>query len=272
MQKKLSKSPIHTSLSLLLLTHNNFELVSKNFGWLKDCPNINQIVVVDDNSNPDIKTDLQKYFGNKLTFLSHPLTSFSDQRKRGVDLAKNDWILWLDADEQPTPKLIAYLKNFQPSGNDFAFSLPRTEYFLGEKLTHGQLDNSQLVRLFHCKHGKFINSVHEIWQPSSTPIFINHPILHHSNPTINSLLHKINFYSTLRATELNKKGVRGYVINAAIYPLGKFLYDYVLRRGFQDGLPGLIFATLMSFHSFLVRSKLWHLQQPPSTFPGSSSL
>ncbi len=271
MQKKLSKSPIHTNLSLLLLTHNNLIDVNKNFGWVKDCPIINQVVVVDDNSDPEIKTDLQKFFGNKLTFLSHPLSSFSDQRKRGVDLAKNDWILWIDADEQPTPKLIVYLKNFKPREQEYSYSFPRTEYFLGQVLTHGQLDNTQLVRLFHRKHGQFINAVHEIWQPTSSPTFLNLPILHHSNPTINSLLHKINFYSSLRAAELNKQGVKGYAINAAIWPLGKFLYDYVLRRGFQDGLPGLIFATLMSFHSFLVRSKLWHLQQPPSTFPGSSS-
>lgn len=271
MQKKLSKSQIHINLSLLLLTHNNLAQVRENFAWLKDCPNINQVVVVDDGSSPDIKTDLQKFFGNKLVFLSHLLASFSDQRKKGVDLAQNDWILWLDADEQPTPKLITYLQNFQPQEREFAFSFPRTEYFLGQKLTHGQLDNTQLIRLFNRKHGEFINAVHEIWQPASSPAFINLPILHYSNPTINSLLHKINFYSTLRAADLNKQGVKGYVINTAIYPLGKFLYDYLLRRGFQDGLLGLIFATLMSFHSFLVRSKLWHLQQLPSTFPGSSS-
>jgi hypothetical protein len=34
-----------------------------------------------------------------------------------------------------------------------------------------------------------------------------------------------------------------------------------LKSGFLDGLEGLIFAILMSFHSFLVRAKLWLLIQ-----------
>src|SRR5258708_3308004 len=45
------------------------------------------------------------------------------------------------------------------------------------------------------------------------------------------------------------------------YLKAKFVLNFILRQGFMDGLPGLVFAIMMSFHSFLVRSKLWQLNQ-----------
>ncbi|PIZ99552.1 MAG: glycosyltransferase family 2 protein, partial [Candidatus Levybacteria bacterium CG_4_10_14_0_2_um_filter_35_8] len=44
------------------------------------------------------------------------------------------------------------------------------------------------------------------------------------------------------------------------YPSAKFLFNYFLKKGILDGIPGLISAITMSFHSFLVRGKLWSLQ------------
>ena len=35
--------------------------------------------------------------------------------------------------------------------------------------------------------------------------------------------------------------------------------NYFIKFGFLDGLQGLVFAIMMSFHSFLVRGKLWLL-------------
>lgn len=75
----------------------------------------------------------------------------------------------------------------------------------------------------------------------------------------NGKLKEINLYTTIRAEELYKKGSYVNSISIIMYPLGKFILNYFFRRGFLDHIPGLIVALIMSFHSFLVRGKLWLL-------------
>jgi hypothetical protein len=74
-------------------------------------------------------------------------------------------------------------------------------------------------------------------------------------------MEKINFYSDIRAHELFQQKIHTNLFQIVFYPLGKFLYNYIVRLGFLDSTPGIIMALSMSFHSFLVRAKLWHLWQ-----------
>ena len=70
---------------------------------------------------------------------------------------------------------------------------------------------------------------------------------------------EINYYTDLRAQELLNNGVKVKIYHIVLYPIAKFILNYIFKLGFLDGLEGLIFAILMSFHSFLVRAKLWIL-------------
>jgi len=40
-------------------------------------------------------------------------------------------------------------------------------------------------------------------------------------------------------------------------PLIRFLYAYVVRLGFLDGRPGLVFCTLLAFYDFLASAKVY---------------
>lgn len=44
-------------------------------------------------------------------------------------------------------------------------------------------------------------------------------------------------------------------------PLLRFLWMYILRLGFLDGRPGLIFCTLMSFHEAVISAKMYERRQ-----------
>ena len=43
-------------------------------------------------------------------------------------------------------------------------------------------------------------------------------------------------------------------------PLVRFLYAYVLRLGFLDGKPGLIFCGLLAFYDFLASANRYEQQ------------
>jgi hypothetical protein len=38
-------------------------------------------------------------------------------------------------------------------------------------------------------------------------------------------------------------------------PLIRFMYAYIVRGGFRDGRPGLIFCGLLAFYDFLIDAK-----------------
>lgn len=63
----------------------------------------------------------------------------------------------------------------------------------------------------------------------------------------------------MRAEELFSKKVTISFFSILIYPSAKFVLNYLVKQGFRDGIQGLVMALMMSFHSFLVRGKLWQI-------------
>jgi len=251
-------------ITLLLLTKNESQNVSQNFKWLQNCQNIDQIICIDDFSTDDTLVQLNKLspvFPNiKFNIHKRLLSSdFSKQRQFALIKSKNDWILWLDADEVPQPPLAKFLNNFDPSYYNYSFL--RHDIFLGHPLKHGETANQHFLRLFDKNHGQFQNPVHEIWH-STKPVFhTNLAINHFSHPNLTSFLQKINFYTDIRAQQLYSQKVKTNILQILFYPTVKFVQNFFFRFGFLDSTPGIIMALSMSFHSFLVRAKLWKLWQ-----------
>jgi hypothetical protein len=92
-------------------------------------------------------------------------------------------------------------------------------------------------------------------------LVLQKPLLHYPHPTIAEFLKEINYYTDIRAKELYRRKVFVRWWDILLYPKAKFILNYFLRRGLLDGSAGFVFAVMMSFHSFLVRGKLWLLWQ-----------
>ena len=250
------------NISLLLITKNESENLKVNYNWLTKCPVINELIVVDDNSTDNTKEILKSLAIKtlKVNIFNRGLAdNFSAQRNFGLEKCKNDWVLWLDADEKPEDKMIDFLNSFDFS--DFNFSFKRNDIFLGHQLKHGETSNLSFIRLFDKNHGSFKNRVHEIWQSDSPVSATDFHIFHYSHKTFYSFISKINFYTTIRSQELFDTKIKTNLFEIIFYPFSKFIQNYVLRLGFLDGTAGIIMALSMSFHSFLVKAKLWHLYQ-----------
>lgn len=254
-------------ITLLLLTKNESENIRKLWGWVGECPKINQIVVIDDFSTDDTIAQIKNLKTKNLkvdVFQHHLDGNFSSQRQFALSKAKNNWILWLDADESPSPELIKFLNVTQLSETT-VYSFPRQDQFLGQILKHGETAGQDFLRLFPKNSGDFIGAVHEIWSTNLTVSKINAPIFHLSHPNLTSFFQKINFYTDIRAEELYRQKIKTNIFQIIFYPILKFKYNYIFRLGFLDSTAGIILALGMSFHSFLVRAKLWHLWSRPSS-------
>jgi len=171
--------------------------------------------------------------------------------------------MFIDADERLTPELRAEINDFlieekkKPKFN--GMYIKRKDMLWGKLLEHGETGNISLLRLARKDSGKWIGKVHETWDvEGETEVFENY-MLHLPHQTISEFLQEINMYTSLRAKELFEHNQRASLFQIIFYPKAKFFVNYFLKLGFLDGMEGLVFAIIMSFHSFLVRAKLWAL-------------
>lgn len=244
-------------ISAIILTKNEEKNIEKCLESIKWC---DEIIVIDDNSTDKTVEIAKKY---KLTIYLHPLNNdFSSQRNFGQSHARHEWILFVDADEIVSDALSFEISNaIKLKDNNLrtfdGFYIKRSDFMWGKQLRYGETGNIKLLRLGRKDSGLWEGRTHEEWRVKGSVGILINPLWHFPHKTIKEFLEEINFYTDIRAKELMSKNTKVFFWSLLIYPLGKFLVNYVIKRGFMDGMQGLVFAIIMSGHSFLVRSKLW---------------
>ncbi|QQG40489.1 MAG: glycosyltransferase family 2 protein [Candidatus Levyibacteriota bacterium] len=246
-------------ISAVILTKNeeeNIEVCIKGLRWC------NEVIVVDDNST-DKTREIAEKLGAKV--IDHSLNNnFSEARNYGLEQTKGEWVLFVDADERISDSLafeIGSMLTMQAVDAYDAFYIRRIDTIWGRQLLHGENGMVKFIRLAKKTKGEWKGAVHETWQIKGRVGQLKNPLYHYPHQTVSEFLTEINYYTTIRAQELYKKRVKVHVWDIILYPKAKFFVNYVLKRGFLDGMPGLVVAILMSFHSYLVRGKLWLLWQ-----------
>ena len=221
-----------------------------------------EIIVIDDNSQ-DRTVEIAKKMG--LKSFAHSLNNdFSEQRNFGLSKSSCEWVLFVDADERIPENLKKEITSLiSSSGRDIkvnGYFLMRQDVLWGKKLEHGEVGNIKLLRLARKDFGRWEGKVHETWNINGKMGSLKNAILHYPHENVSEFLKEINYYTTIRASELHKSSITVSWYDILLYPIGKFILNYFFKLGFLDGIPGLIVAIIMSFHSFLVRGKLWQLQ------------
>lgn len=241
-------------LSIVVLTHNDEQrivdcLECLTFG--------DELIIIDDNSSDRTK-ELAKQFTDKI--IVHELRSnFSSQRNFALNHAKNEWVLFIDSDEIVTKELKDEILNTIQNFDFAGFFLKRTDYMWGRQILHGEAGEVNLLRMAKKNAGKWHGNVHETWQIVGKKGTFKTPLVHIPHPSMREFIHEVDDYSTLRAIELTEEGKGVSSLSIVLYPLAKFIQNFVFKKGYKDGVPGFIYAMTMSFHSFLVRAKLYQL-------------
>lgn len=219
----------------------------------------NETIVVDDYSD-DRTREIAKKMGAKV-FLRHLGNNFSEQRNFGLSKAKNEWALFVDADERVGRDLKEEILHEVKETKMEGFFIKREDTIWGKKMLHGELGSIWLLRLAKKQVGKWHGVIHETWNIKEKTGRLKNILNHYPHQSLEVFLKEINYYTELRSRELKDKGVTVKWYSVILYPKAKFFLNYIFRLGFLDGIEGLVFALMMSFHSFLVRAKLWQLNQ-----------
>ncbi|HBR79703.1 MAG TPA: hypothetical protein DEA46_04715 [Candidatus Moranbacteria bacterium] len=193
---------------------------------------------------------------------------FAQQRNFGLSKANNRWVLFVDADEEVSEELKQEIVGLDSRlrGNDInicnAYYLKRRDYFWGKELKHGEINQIRqigLVRLISKDSGKWMGTVHEVFYTAKNIGQLEGFLNHYPHQILKDFIIDINNYSSIRAEELFNRETKTNIFEIISFPFGKFFYNYFLNLGFLDGPAGFTYAFMMSFHSFLVRAKLYQL-------------
>lgn len=264
-------------ISVLILTFNeeaNIGDCIASLPWRSD-------VLVLDSGSTDRTTEIAMSLGAKVTMRS--FTNYADQRNFGLALPMiHDWIVMLDADERLTPALAREIEQrVKFSGEDIAmFRVRRKDMFMGRWLRRSSGYPTWFPRVFRrgCVHVE--REVNEVYTPNGVAIQLEGHILHYPfNKGLEWWFERHNKYSTMEARllaaakkssspkigrlfardpELRRAALKRLAYRMPGRPFLIFVYLYLLRLGFLDGLPGYYFACMRLAYETMIDAKAEH--------------
>lgn len=188
---------------------------------------------------------------------------YAETKNYALTQTRNEWIFWIDADEEITGELRSELEQFKKSNPGYnAYSVARRAFFLGKWIKHSGWYPSRVVRLFNKNFARFNNkSVHEALDVKGGIGLLQNDLNHFTDPTIEHYFSKFNTYTSLAAKDLFERGKKVSAGDFLIRPVFLFFKMYIFRLGFLDGVHGLILALFSSAYVFTKYAKLWELNR-----------
>jgi glycosyltransferase involved in cell wall biosynthesis len=211
-----------------------------------------EIVVVDSGSTDRTREIAEKF---KVRFYTNPWPGYGQQKNFAQAKASHDWVFNLDADEAISKELREEIETKLEKAESQGvrgFQLPRKTFYWNQWIRHGGWYPNLLVRLVDRRHAKWSEpEVHEDLEVDGPVETLNNALLHYSFPNIHSQVLTNLRFAGLGAQELRRKGMKPRLRRLIGKPIGKFAETYILKRGFLDGLPGLIISVNAAYSMFL---------------------
>lgn len=243
-------------LSVVLITLNAERALE---ACLASVPFADEIVMVDSGSTDQTLALAEKY---QARVVQQTFLGFGPQKQFAVEQANNDWVLCLDADERVSPELRDAILQVLEDPQQGAYQMPRCNRFMGRWLRYGEGYPDLSLRLFNRNQARWSDDrVHEYVIAPSRVGLLQGDLMHESEDGIADYLSKQNRYTSLQAQALFERGKRAGVAKLILSPALRFIKFYFLRRGFLDGLPGLVHILVGCFNSFSKYAKLNELHR-----------
>ena len=186
---------------------------------------------------------------------------YGQQQNRGIDLATGDWIFSLDADERIPEELAAEIRATIARGDHDGYDVPRRSLFVSRFMSHSGWWPDRTRRLMRRGRGRFTEHlIHANLRIDGTVGHLRNPLVHYSYRDLNSVLEKMNRYSTGSAYDLHQRGRRATLGSAIRHGLWAFFRTYVLKAGFLDGAEGFMVAVVNGESSYYKHLKLRELR------------
>ena len=258
---------------------------------LESLRNLGEVYVIDSQST-DTTAEIAHSYGAHLVQF-HYQGGWPKKRQWAMDSLPlaNDWIFLIDADEALTPQLAEDIRRAIQDPSVDGYYIALRMYFLGRELRHSGASFYKLS-LFRRGKGRYEcrlkdqdpsmadMEVHEHVVVEGRTAKLRHPLLHRNVESLSHYIRKHDEYSNWEARVWLEGENSSQALSPAFFgsqaqrrrwlrknffaipgsPLLFFLYKYVLRLGFLDGIPGLIYCVLQSTQFFHIKAKIYELK------------
>jgi len=241
-------------LSVVVVTQNEEARIR---ACLESASWADELIVVDAESSDKTPTIAREL--TDLVFV-RPWPGFAAQKNFGLEQARGDWVLSLDADEIVSSPLRQQIAAILAGGGEHAgYAIPRRNVFWGRWIRHGGLYPDWQLRLFRRGRGRFASRVvHESVTVDGSVGRLTGHLEHRSYRDVADFLERADRYSTLAADEWLAAGRRARpLVDLVLRPVGRFLTMYVARAGFLDGWRGFLLAVLYAYYVLMRSAKVW---------------
>jgi len=191
---------------------------------------------------------------------------------------KHPWVYYTDADETCDEQLRSELENIEQLAGAFsAFQVRRKDFFMGRWLKRSQLYPTWITRVFRpekIRYERLVNPVAVVDGPVGQlkGHIIHYPFSHgvghwfdrhnkYSEMEAEDLINEVR--ETMHCSDLFSRDstVRRRALKTLAYrmpgrPILMFVYLYVARMGFLDGIPGLRYSIMRAMYEYMIDLKV----------------
>lgn len=226
------------TLGIAIIAHNAEARLAQCLSALSFA---DDIVVVDGGST-DATASIARAHGARV-IVAPDWPGFGPQKNRAVAALSTDWILSIDTDEVVTPELAASIKSAIRAPRAQVYAVDRLSSFCGQWVRHSGWYPDWVPRLFKRDAARFSDDlVHERLVFDARAARLRGKLLHYSYENFETVLRKLDSYSSAGASQRLAAGKRGGFRRALARGAWAFVRTYVLRRGFLDGRAGFMIA------------------------------
>jgi len=247
--KQVSSPQKMLKISVLVITLNEENNIGR---CLASVAGIADEIIVIDSFSTDNTVAIAESYGAQV--IQQAFIGYGQQKNMGSSLARNSWILSLDADECLTPELKTAISTIAETTTYPAFEIARLTSYCGQWIRYCGWYPDKQTRLYNRTKGNWIEQkVHEYWQPTHNEKKgrLRGNLLHYSFTSTAAHLKKIEKYTDLSAQEAFRKRKNASLFKLIFSPFWHFFTDYFIRLGFLDGYYGYIICRLSAYAAFL---------------------
>lgn len=257
------------AITACVITYNEEDKIRRCLQSVKWC---DEIIVVDSFST-DKTVDIAREFTSRV--YTHEWMGYIGQKNLTKDMASSPWILFIDADEEVSPRLRdEILREFESGASEKTdgYECPRKVFFLGKWISHGDWYPDRKLRLFRKAKGKCHGmEPHDRVVVDGRVRKLRGDLLHYTYDNIEEQVSVLNKYSSITAEGWRKEGQKFRLGRLILHGPCRFLRSYLLKLGFLDGVPGLVVATISATGVFIKYAKLWELYHGRKAAQGTHS-
>jgi glycosyltransferase involved in cell wall biosynthesis len=247
----MSRAP----LTVVVITKNEEENMDDCLGSVKGWAD--EIVVVDDEST-DRTVEISRKYTDRV--LHRKMDNEGVHRNWAAAQARNEWVLYLDADERVTPELQEEIAKVLPNTTHAVYAIPLRTFIGNYWVNHSGWYPGYKVRLVKKSIFKYEEAkVHPRVFCEGTCGYLTKDIIHYGYPDLAHFLQSLNRQTTLEAEKWVDTDRKMSMLVGFWRTIDRFFRSYIGKAGWKGGFMGFVIAMYASLYQIMSYAKYYEI-------------